>query len=150
GGFQLPRQKESMEKMQVLLRAWPWREELAAQGAARLPELRAMGKTVFGMAGRYVRPGKVLNHLRDAALAEYGRSRLSVVTETEMRSWPSRITEKPLKPLANFHPFLLLGNPGSLGLLRKLGFETFAKVLDESYDDELDPAKRYRIIYAEF
>ena len=150
GGFERRLRREPMDKVEARLLACGGLEELAAEVAPHLPELRAMGKTVFGMEGRHVRPGKFLKNLEDAALAEYDRSWFSVVTETEMRPWPSRITEKPLKPLANFHPFLVLGNPGALALLKKLGFESFAKVFDESYDDELDPLKRYRLVYAEF
>jgi hypothetical protein len=149
GGFERRLHKDPMERVEARLRACPGLETLAAEVAPHLPELRAMGETVFRTKGRYIRPGKFVKHLEDAALAEYNGSWFSVVTETEMRPALSRITEKPLKPLANFHPFLLLGNPGAVGLLRKLGFESFAEVFDESYDDELDPLNRYRIVYDE-
>jgi hypothetical protein len=82
-----------------------------------------------------------------ADLAEYDKSWFSVATETEMRPRPSRITEKSVKPLANFHPMLVLGNPGSLALIRSYGFETFGDVFDESYDDELDPRRRFDLVY---
>jgi hypothetical protein len=85
-----------------------------------------------------------------ADLAEYQDSWFSVVTETEMRARPSRITEKVLKPLVNFHPSLVLGNPGALAMTREYGFATFPEIIDESYDEECDPRRRYDLVYREF
>jgi hypothetical protein len=84
-----------------------------------------------------------------ADLKEYTESWFSVVTETEMRPRPSRITEKVLKPLVNFHPMILFGNPGSLRMVRDYGFVTFENVIDESYDDEPDPRRRFDKAYLE-
>jgi hypothetical protein len=84
-----------------------------------------------------------------ADLAEYDDSWFSVVTETEMRPRPTRITEKILKPLVNFQPLIVFGNPGSLKMVREYGFETFDNVIDESYDEELDPRRRFDHAYAE-
>jgi hypothetical protein len=33
-----------------------------------------------------------------------------------------------------YHPFILWGNPGTLEVLQKYGFETFPELFDESYD----------------
>jgi hypothetical protein len=62
---------------------------------------------------------------------------------------PWRISEKPLKALVNFHPFMVLGNPGALEMIRGLGFQTFPEIIDESYDEELDPRRRFDLVYAE-
>src|SRR6185312_13530483 len=71
-------------------------------------------------------------------------------TETEMLDRPHRVTEKPLKALANFQPLLLMGSRGGLGILREDGFETFGGYIDESYDDEPDPVARFEMVYSEF
>jgi hypothetical protein len=42
-------------------------------------------------------------------LADYHDSWFTVVTETEMRARPSRISAKVVKPLVNFQPFLVVG-----------------------------------------
>jgi hypothetical protein len=60
-----------------------------------------------------------------------------------------RITEKTFKPLVNFHPFVMFGDPGSLALIRWLGFKTFAPVIDESYDEELDSPRRFAMAWSE-
>ena len=44
------------------------------------------------------------------------------------------ITEKTYRALC-FHPTIIAGNKGILKYLRKVGFGTFAKFFDESYDD---------------
>jgi len=44
------------------------------------------------------------------------------------------ITEKTYRALC-FHPTIIAGNKGILEYLRKLGFQTFPKFFDESYDD---------------
>jgi hypothetical protein len=83
------------------------------------------------------------------ALAEYGDSWFSVVTETEMLARPVRVTEKVFKPLLNFHPLLVFGNPGSLKVLRDFGFETFPEIFDEAYDDVAEPRRRFDLAYAQ-
>lgn len=44
------------------------------------------------------------------------------------------LTEKTFKPIMYRHPFMIWGQPGSLVYLKKLGFETFENLFDESYD----------------
>jgi hypothetical protein len=80
-------------------------------------------------------------------LPQYRDSWFTVVTETEMQDQIHRITEKPLKPLLAFHPVLMLGSPGALALIRGYGFETFSPVIDERYDDESDPRRRFDMVY---
>jgi hypothetical protein len=43
----------------------------------------------------------------------------------------------------------VLGNPGSLQMVRSYGFVTFEEIFDESYDDELDPRRRFDMVYGE-
>ena len=115
-----------------------------------IDRLDAMEPQVF-MAEKFKLHGKMRSRAVQALdLEEYGDSWFSVVTETEMSGRLHRITEKPLKPLLGFHPFLVLGNPGALQLLRGYGFQTFSGVLDERYDVEPDPRRRFDMVYAEF
>ena len=51
-------------------------------------------------------------------------------------------TEKTLKPIMNFHPFILVANAGSLKHLKEYGFKTFSPFIDESYDDIVETNKR--------
>jgi hypothetical protein len=59
------------------------------------------------------------------------------------------ISEKTFKPMLHNHPFMIAGVPGVLRLLKKLGYKTFSPMIDESYDDEPDTAKRCYMIAKE-
>ena len=54
-----------------------------------------------------------------------------------------------MKPIMNFHPFFVVGNPFTLKRLKELGFKTFSDVWDESYDNELDMKIRVGMIVEE-
>lgn len=53
------------------------------------------------------------------------------------------ITEKFFKPIVNLQPFISLGEPGTLAMLKDLGYKTFDKWIDESYDTTLDDNARF-------
>ena len=148
GGFeQMKRRKDRSFAMirQDFLKL-PGFEDKTAALAPRLDQLAARGRSVLGDVPDKRSYQKIL---RPADLAEYHRSWFSVVTETEMLNLPARITEKALKPLLNLHPFIMFANPGSLDLVRGLGFETFPELVDESYDQEPEPSRRFELAFAE-
>jgi hypothetical protein len=80
----------------------------------------------------------------------YSDSYVSFVTESNFTSGATlRFTEKILKPIANFQPFLGFGDPGILQLLRSEGFETFCPIIDESYDSIQNPVDRFQALLGE-
>lgn len=73
----------------------------------------------------------------------YDQTCLTVIVESEIQAakiiksskqWQPFVTEKTFKPLAFQHPFVLIGQPGTLKYLRQQGFETFGNLWNESYD----------------
>ena len=72
---------------------------------------------------------------------------ITLVTETRFASPMPNFSEKTLKPILAFRPFILLAPPGTLNLLKNLGIQTFNKWWDESYDNELDHHKRLEMVY---
>ena len=56
------------------------------------------------------------------------------VLETHFSKNNVFLTEKTFKPILNLQPFIVVGAPGSLKLLKELGYETFGDWIDESYD----------------
>jgi len=59
--------------------------------------------------------------------------------DVHVNNWnPLFITEKTWKAILNCHPFMIIGNHGILNHLKKLGYETFEDIFDESYDEQLD------------
>jgi hypothetical protein len=70
----------------------------------------------------------------------------SVVTETSIDDNLCFISEKPIRPMIYFHPFIVLGNPNTLKRLKELGFETFPEFFDESYDTVMDSKIRKKMV----
>lgn len=75
-----------------------------------------------------------------------GNSFLFLVSETNVNTGQLFFSEKVFKPIAIGMPFLLLGNPGSLAVLREMGFVTFDQWWDESYDHETSLCARIEAI----
>jgi hypothetical protein len=76
----------------------------------------------------------------------YNNSYCSIVLETHFDADGSNgafLTEKTFKCLKHGHPFIIVGPPGSLNTLRKLGYRTFDHAIDSSYDWEQDNTKRW-------
>jgi hypothetical protein len=65
---------------------------------------------------------------------DYAACGIEVVLETLFDDDRWHLTEKTLRPIACGKPFLLVATPGSLQYLRNYGFETFAGLIDETYD----------------
>ena len=80
----------------------------------------------------------------------YSDTYFSIVTETEFFEEAHFISEKSIKPIMQLHPFVIVGSPYTLKILKQYGFKTFDKWWDESYDTIEDTNDRlievYRII----
>ncbi len=74
----------------------------------------------------------------------YRNAKISIVTETIFSNSLLEVclTEKIFKPIAYRHVFLVTASPGTLFELRRLGYETFGGIFDESYDEICDPKER--------
>jgi hypothetical protein len=82
----------------------------------------------------------------DFIIDDYAGTKIEVVLETLFDDDRIQLTEKILRPIACGHPFILASSAGSLEYLRNYGFKTFDGIIDESYDDELDPVARLNLI----
>jgi hypothetical protein len=58
------------------------------------------------------------------------------------------LTEKTFKPIRHAQPFVLFAPPGSLALLRRLGYHTFDHAIDNHYDRIMDNTDRFRATVA--
>ena len=74
-------------------------------------------------------------------------SYFSVISEAQYEDTQRTIflSEKIFKVMMCSHPFMVLGNKHSLKELKKLGYKTFDKWIDESYD-EMDDCRRFEKI----
>ncbi len=147
GGFEHVRAHNNKDVAQLgkALRNLHGFEDLVAELAPVLPRLIDLGQVALDPLGAPT-PAELIG---DAPLPAFADSWFTVVTESEMFDRPCRITEKPFKALVNFQPVILLGNPTSLEFIRDLGFETFPAFFDERYDQELDPRRRFDLVYAQ-
>lgn len=80
---------------------------------------------------------------------DYENTFMSVVTETMVEDGTLFFSEKIWKPIMVGHPFILYGNYKSLDYLKSLGFKTYDRWIDESYDDEKNSDKRCEMIVSE-
>jgi hypothetical protein len=72
---------------------------------------------------------------------------LYVVTESRYCQPIANISEKLLRSYLAKRPFVIVGAPYSLEYLNKLGFKSFNKWWDESYDTEENHSKRLKMIF---
>ena len=72
----------------------------------------------------------------------YSDTYFSLVTETVFDYPHSFRTEKIWKPVAIGHPFIVVSNQGYYRDLHNLGFKTFGKLIDESFDSIVNNQER--------
>lgn len=113
----------------------------------------------------YIGNGVTLQNATDAPYDEkwqrhvnpdwYTDTRFSLVSEStvkdisltdQSRNWVN-VSEKIYKPMAFEHPYIVYGQQGTLAEMQRQGFETFAHVIDESYDSESDESIRLEMLY---
>ena len=73
-------------------------------------------------------------------------SSINIVTETSCYFNELFISEKILKPILNYQPFIVLGPTYYLKQLKSYGFKTFSDFWDESYDEIENPYKRIPMV----
>ena len=97
----------------------------------------------------YTWPQYAITNGRDWYQADFYKNfGLDIVTETVFDYPYPFITEKTLRPITSKRPFIVVGAVGTLNLLRKKGFRTFNQILDESYDDIINPSDRFDSVTA--
>lgn len=82
----------------------------------------------------------------------YQDTYFSLVSSTHALTTQEKSTatnEKELKPILAKQPFIVWGRPYALESMRDMGFMTFNKWFDESYDTEVDDIKRMEKIVFE-
>lgn len=72
----------------------------------------------------------------------YDKTFCAVVNESIFAQPVSTVSEKPLNAIQNYKPFVFVGPPNSLKILKQMGFKTFEDFWDESYDQETNHEKR--------
>lgn len=85
----------------------------------------------------------------------FDNSYFSIVLETEFYLPKNKlqdclfITEKTHKCLVLMHPFLVFSRPHTIAELKKVGYKTFAPMIDETYDAIEDDTARFDALWNE-
>jgi hypothetical protein len=80
---------------------------------------------------------------------DYERTFISLLTESLVDDDTLFLSEKIWKPIMVGHPFIVYGNQYTLNHLKNLGYQTFDKWIDESYDNEPDRNRRSKMVVEE-
>jgi hypothetical protein len=96
-----------------------------------------------------------LDHLlarSDKEITAFTETYINCVAERSMRylDYELDISEKIFKPIAFLQPFFVFGQPGTLDYMKSLGYKTFDRWWDESYDKEVDSNVRYDKVWQIF
>jgi hypothetical protein len=76
--------------------------------------------------------------------SHYLRTYFSLVTETEFsEGGVERVTEKTAKAFSVGHPTIVMGNPHSFHFMTDLGFQSWAPLLESSYDAIVGNVERF-------
>lgn len=79
----------------------------------------------------------------------YLQSYIHITPETNFFENGGYFSEKTWKPIGHLQPFIFMGPAHGLREIRKFGFKTFSPFIDESYDEEIDNAKRFKLVVNE-
>jgi len=133
-----PQRKSSYKALLLMNRVKKHRNQL----------IKTLGTQLDQCVWSYIQKGKQLNHADVSPSSHTNWQRylntdwfdqccVSIVAETLAAPPLNRVpfvTEKTWKPVAMQHPFIVLGEPGTLQHLHSLGFETFENLWSEDYD----------------
>ena len=87
-----------------------------------------------------------LNQADDFDYFMHHKTFISLVSETNVNSDNLFFSEKTYKPIIAKQPFIIYGNPNALKYLKTIGFKTFDKWIDESYDTEVNFERRLDMV----
>jgi hypothetical protein len=83
------------------------------------------------------------DHLPDL----HSKTVFSIINETLISSYNNTslfFSEKLLKPIINYQPMVIYGQPGINRKIQMLGFKTYESYFDLNFDDEPDDVLRYK------
>jgi len=86
------------------------------------------------------KPNDKSTHYQAEFYNEFG---VDIVTETVFDYPYPFISEKTLRPISSKRPFIIIGAPGTLKMLKTKGFTTYSNIIDESYDEISDHELRF-------
>jgi hypothetical protein len=111
-----------------------WEGKLISEGEWFDPPKKLLPTLVYNTPNNELGDNYYINRFNDQVCLD---TWVSVVPEAAYGDSEGTLflSEKIFKPIVCHHPFIVMGNKGSLAKLRELGFKTFDGFIDESYDN---------------
>ena len=121
----------------------PHMQELKDMGSIKIDDVDTFEDSTFYVNGRRVHYGWI-DWSKPTFDFTFLRTYMTLLTESSFTS--CQVSEKGVKALRYYHPFIAVAGPHYLKMLREKGFRTFGKYFDESYDDIEDHGERMKAI----
>jgi hypothetical protein len=153
-GYQIPTPKEIYDSMIIWTGNSPKFTEILTNNKEKLIQL----DTIYLDDAPKIDKVLMVDYFNTDCVSFYEETYFSIVTETLCMRIHSHdghtgigriLSEKTFKAILNKHPFIIVGVPKTLQLLKNLGYKTFSPWIDEAYDDEYDDCKRLLMIAEE-
>lgn len=123
--------------------ALPYMQEVKDMGSIKIDDVDTFEDSTFYVNGRRVHYGWI-DWSKPTFDFTFLRTYMTLLTESSFTS--CQVSEKGVKALRYYHPFIAVAGPHYLKMLRRKGFRTFGKYFDESYDDIEDHGERMKAI----
>lgn len=89
------------------------------------------------------------NPVNEIVQKHHSRTFLNIITETAFRPGTIFYSEKTWKPILAGQPFMYVGTQGQLAELKRQGFQSFDRWINEDYDDEPEIDNRIKMVVNE-
>jgi hypothetical protein len=109
----------------------PYMQQVKDTGVVKIDDVDTFEDTTFFANGKRVHYGWI-DWSKPTFDFTFLRTYMTLLTESSFTS--CQVSEKGVKALRYYHPFIAVAGPLYLEMLKEKGFRTFDKYFDESYD----------------
>jgi hypothetical protein len=121
----------------------PYMQQVKDRGVVKIDDVDTFEDTTFFANGKRVHYGWI-DWSKPTFDFTFLRTYMTLLTESSFTS--CQVSEKGVKALRYYHPFIAIAGPLYLEMLKEKGFRTFDKYFDESYDKIFDHRDRMKAV----
>jgi hypothetical protein len=121
----------------------PYMQQVKDMGSIKIDDVDTFEDSTFFVNGRRVHYGWI-DWSKPTFDFTFLRTYMTLLTESSFTS--CQVSEKGVKALRYYHPFIAVAGPLYLEMLKEKGFRTFDKYFDESYDKIFDHRDRMKAV----
>jgi hypothetical protein len=120
-----------------------WMQEIKNMGVVKIDDIDTFEDSTYYANGKRVHYGWI-DWVKPTFDPSFLRTYMTLLTESAFTT--CQVSEKGVKALRYYHPFIAVAGPYYLRMLREKGFKTFSKYFDESYDEIEDHGERMKAV----